>query len=67
VFDSTPLVVGERAFVGTMAGELVAVDLTKSRVVSRFRLGGFVVADPVLCGGHVLAVSTRGRICSVRP
>jgi hypothetical protein len=65
VFDSTPLLVEETAFVGSMRGDLVGVDLGGGAVLC-VRLGGYVVADPVRCGAFVVAASSRGRLCSVR-
>jgi hypothetical protein len=65
VFDSTPLPDGDRAWAGTMQGELVGVDLAAGQIVRRVSLGGWIVADPVRCGRHVVAASTTGVVVSV--
>ena len=44
--DSSPVIVGERVFFGTVGGELVALNLNSGEKVWEFVIGAAIIASP---------------------
>ena len=58
--DSSPVILGGRAFVGTMAGEILALDLASGRPVWTFDTGSPVLASPAIAGDRLVIGTVDG-------
>jgi outer membrane protein assembly factor BamB len=59
-FDSSPVIVGERAYVGCHDGNLYAVDLKSGQEVWRFEAGGAISASPAIGAGRLVMGTEDG-------
>ena len=60
--DSSPVIVGERVFFGTMGGELVALRLDSGEKVWEFVIGTSIIASPSVGEGKLVIGADDGRI-----
>ena len=60
--DSSPVIVGERAFFGTVGGELVALNLNSGEKVWEFVVGAAIIASPSVVDGKLVIGADDGRI-----
>ena len=60
--DSSPVIVGERVFFGTMGGELVALNLNSGEKVWEFVIGAAIIASPSVVTGKLVIAADDGRI-----
>ena len=60
--DSSPVVVGERVFVGSSDGNLYVLDLARGKELTRFELGRGVVASPAVAAGRLVIGTTDGTL-----
>ena len=60
--DSSPVIVGDRVFLGTVGGELVALDLDSGEKVWEFVIGAAIVASPSVAAGTLVIGADDGRI-----
>ncbi|REJ82191.1 MAG: serine/threonine protein kinase [Acidobacteria bacterium] len=64
--DSSVVVVGERGFVGTKNGEVVAVRLSDGEIVWRYDTGSAIVSSPALAKGRLVIGSLDGVVYSFK-
>ena len=60
--DSSPVIVGERVFFGTVGGELVALNLDSGEKVWEFVIGAAIIASPSVVTGKLVIGADDGRI-----
>ena len=60
--DSSPVIVGERVFFGTVGGELVALNLNSGEKVWEFVVGAAMIASPSVVDGKLVIGADDGRI-----
>ena len=60
--DSSPVIVGERVFFGTMGGELVGLNLSSGEKVWEFVIGAAITASPSVAMGKLVIGTDDGRI-----
>ena len=60
--DSSPVIVGERVFFGTVGGELVALNLNSGEKVWEFVTGASIIASPSVAAGKLVIGTDDGRI-----
>ena len=60
--DSSPVIVGERIFFGTVGGELVALNLNSGEKVWEFVVGAAIIASPSVVDGKLVIGADDGRI-----
>ena len=60
--DSSPVIVGERVFFGTVGGELVALSLDSGEKVGEFVIGASIIASPSVAEGKLVIGTDDGRI-----
>ena len=60
--DSSPVIVGERVFFGTVGGELVALNLNSGEKVWDFVVGAAIIASPSVVDGKLVIGTDDGRI-----
>lgn len=60
--DSSPVIVGERVFFGTMGGELVGLSLDSGEKVWEFVIGASMIASPSVAEGKMVIGADDGRI-----
>ena len=60
--DSSPVIVGRRAFVGSADGRLYAVDIKTGKEVWRFECGGDVIASPAVAAGRLVIGNDSGTL-----
>ncbi len=60
--DSSPVIVGERVFFGTVGGELVALNLNSGEKVWEFVVGAAIIASPSVVDGKLVIGADDGRI-----
>ena len=60
--DSSPVIVGERVFFGTVGGELVGLNLNSGEKVWEFVIGAAVIASPSVVAGKLVIGADDGRI-----
>ena len=60
--DSSPVIVGERVFFGTVGGELVALNLNSGEKVWDFVVGAAIIASPSVVDGQLVIGADDGRI-----
>ena len=60
--DSSPVIVGERVFFGTVGGELVALNLNSGEKVWEFVIGAAIIASPSVVDGKLVIGADDGRI-----
>lgn len=60
--DSSPVIVGERVFFGTVGGELVALNLNSGKKTWEFVIGASIIASPSVAAGKLVIGADDGRI-----
>ena len=60
--DSSPVIVGERVFFGTMGGELVGLNLSSGEKVWEFVIGAAITASPSVAAGRLVIGADDGRV-----
>jgi outer membrane protein assembly factor BamB len=60
--DSSPVIAGERVWVGSSGGDLYALDLETGTVEWRFRSGAAIAASPAFADGRLVIGSGDGAI-----
>jgi outer membrane protein assembly factor BamB len=60
--DSSPVVVGNRAFFGSADGRLYAVDVATGKELWRFEAGGAIVASAAVAGGRLVIGTDSGDL-----
>ena len=60
--DSSPVIVGERVFFGTVGDELVALNLNSGEKVWEFVTGASIIASPSVAAGKLVIGADDGRI-----
>jgi outer membrane protein assembly factor BamB len=60
--DSSPVIVGNRVFVGSDDGRLYALDLASGRSVWEFRAGSGIKSSPAVGQGRLLIGSSDGAV-----
>ncbi len=60
--DSSPVIVDERVFFGTVGGELAALDLNSGEKVWDFVSGASIIASPSVAAGKLVIGADDGRI-----
>ena len=60
--DSSPVIVGERVFFGTVGGELVALNLNSGEKIWDFVIGASIIASPSVAAGKLVIGADDGRI-----
>ena len=60
--DSSPVIVGERVFFGTVGGELVALNLNSGKKTWEFVIGASIVASLSVVEGKLVIGTDDGRI-----
>jgi outer membrane protein assembly factor BamB len=60
--DSSPVIVGERVFFGTVGGELVGLNLNSGEKVWEFVVGAAIIASPSVVDGKLVIGADDGRI-----
>ena len=60
--DSSPVIVGERVFFGTVGGELVGLHLNSGEKVWEFVVGAAMIASPSVVDGKLVIGADDGRI-----
>ena len=60
--DSSPVIVGERVFFGTIGGELVALNINSGKKVWEFVIGAAIIASPSVAAGKLIIGADDGRI-----
>ena len=60
--DSSPVIVGERVFFGTVGGELVGLNLNLGEKVWDFVIGAAIIASPSVVAGKLVIGADDGRI-----
>ena len=60
--DSSPVIVGERVFFGTVGGELVALNLNSGEKVWEFVIGAAIIASPSVVDGKLVIGADDGRV-----
>ena len=60
--DSSPVIVDERIFFGTIGGELVALNLNSGEKVWEFVIGAAIIASPSVVDGKLVIGADDGRI-----
>ena len=60
--DSSPVIVGERVFFGTMGGEFVGLSLDSGEKVWEFVIGASMIASPSVADGKLVIGADDGRI-----
>ncbi|MDP1750680.1 MAG: PQQ-binding-like beta-propeller repeat protein [Reyranella sp.] len=64
---STPLIVGEAAYIGSQDKTLYVVDLIDGSVIKTFSLGARIFATPTLLDGIVYVGTTGGKLFGIDP
>lgn len=66
--EGSPVVVGNRVFLGTMGGTVLALSLDKGEVVWEYELGGSIVASPAVAKGRLIIADDDGKVyCFAAP
>ena len=60
--DSSPVIVDERVFFGTVGGELAALDLNSGEKIWEFVTGASIIASPSVAAGKLVIGADDGRI-----
>ena len=60
--DSSPVVVGDRVFIGCSDGDLYAIDLKEGKKVWSFTAGAPIVASPSIAGGRLVVGDGDGTV-----
>ena len=60
--DSSPVISGGRAYVGSMTGELFAFDVKTGEVAWRFDTGSGVLASPAVADGRLVVGTVDGQL-----
>jgi outer membrane protein assembly factor BamB len=64
--DSSPVIVGERVFLGTQKGELTALDLATGAVGWSFETGAAILASPSVAAGMLVISNLDGVVYAFR-
>jgi outer membrane protein assembly factor BamB len=60
--DGSPVVVGDRVFIGSVDGRLYALDVSSGREVWRFETGGALLASPSVAGRRLVIGNDEGDL-----
>ncbi|MCI0455657.1 MAG: PQQ-binding-like beta-propeller repeat protein [Gemmataceae bacterium] len=60
--DGSPVVVGNRVFIGSLDGNLYELDLVKGKELRRWELGRGVAASPAVADGCLVIATTDGVV-----
>jgi outer membrane protein assembly factor BamB len=60
--DSSPVIVGERVFVGSNDGRLYGLDLKTGNEVWRYEAGGSIIAAPAVSQGRLVIGTSDGEL-----
>ncbi len=60
--DSSPVVVGQRVFVGSLDGKLYVLDVAKGTELKKFDLGSAVLASPAVGDGCLVIGTEKGVV-----
>ena len=60
--DSSPVVAGDRVFVGTTGGRILALDLKSGKPGWEFPTGSAVLASPSVAGGRLVIGTADGTL-----
>jgi eukaryotic-like serine/threonine-protein kinase len=60
--DSSPVVVGNRVYVGSSEGKLFVLDAASGKVVQEFEAGGAITASPSVAAGRLVIGTVDGRL-----
>jgi outer membrane protein assembly factor BamB len=60
--DSSPVVAGSRAYVGSNDGKLYVLDTASGKPVFEFEAGGPLSASPAVAAGRVVIGSQDGKL-----
>ena len=60
--DSSPVIVGDRAYFGTAAGVVRAVDLATGDAVWEYETGSAMTGSPAVAGGRLVIGSDSGTL-----
>ncbi|MCX7019876.1 MAG: PQQ-binding-like beta-propeller repeat protein [Candidatus Sumerlaeota bacterium] len=63
IFDSKPLIAGDKLYAGSVGGNLYCVDIPSKKVDWNVSLGtGFIFTSPALWNGHIILGSMDGNV-----
>lgn len=62
---SSPVLAGGTVFVGTLGGEVLAVDPTRGEVIERWSVGAPIRAQLLVHAGWIYAATTDGRVVGI--
>jgi outer membrane protein assembly factor BamB len=65
--DSSPVIAGSRAYVGSADGRVYAFDLADGRPAGEFEAGGPITASPALAGGRLVIGTQDGQLFCLGP
>jgi outer membrane protein assembly factor BamB len=60
--DSSPVIVGQRVFVGAANGRLFSLDLATGDERWRFEAGGAIAVPPAVAGGRLVIGTDEGVV-----
>ena len=60
--DASPVVAGNRVFIGSYDGRLYALDVASGRKVWEFNAGAAIAASPASAAGRLVIVTRDGTI-----
>lgn len=60
--DSSPVIVGDRAFFGSTRGEVIAVSVATGEVVWKYETGSAIVASPSVAAGRLVIGTVDGAL-----
>ena len=66
IFDSSPLIVDDCSFVGSVGGRVYGVNLKKQTVEYRYQVGdGYIFASPVFAENKIVTAAMSGEVVSI--
>ena len=60
--DSSPVIVGDRVFVGSSDGRLYGLDVLTGEEVWSYEAGGSIVASPAIADGRLIIANDDGKV-----
>jgi outer membrane protein assembly factor BamB len=60
--EGSPLIAGNRVFVGSRDSRLYALDIRSGKELWRFDAGGPIIASPAVAAGRLVIGTTRGEL-----
>ena len=60
--DGSPVVAGQRVYIGAANGRLFALHLNTGKVAWEYETGGEIVASPAVADGRLVIANTDGTI-----